>query len=473
MRALLPAAVVLALLMLPALPAPAVSTSAPSLDCDPACNVRVTTTTGPANEVMVAVNPTNPENLIAVAKDYALGNNAPCSAHNVWMGVYVSHDGGRTWRSKLMPGYPGDTSGQNAALGVYQCSSDPVVAFDARGRAVATGLGYRWQEPIGMTLNGLWVAQSMDGGESWVAASHVAFGATEGALHDKQWIAVDPGTGAAYLSWSLGGFVLLGRSTDGIAWQPPLLPFMGEFGELLPTLLTGVGAQPVIGKKHPAPLPARDVFVVWADNDPEVNTIFETLSIDGGNAYEHLERAAVIEPISKPNTSYRIVTLPSSAVDSDPARVGPNRQNLYIAWADKRFGSNDIVLTRSTDDGHNFDAPVRITDDPPGPNVQFFPAITVGPDGCVHAVWYDRRNDLGNYLVDVYYAKSCDFAQTWSPNLRVTTHSFDPAASYHQHGFAFLGDYIGLSVGSDGVAHPVWADTRTGRADIYTARILP
>jgi hypothetical protein len=47
--------------------------------------------------------------------------------------------------------------------------------------------------------------------------------------------------------------------------------------------------------------------------------------------------------------------------------------------------------------------------------------------------------------------------------VRVTDRSLPPLNEFPEAGASsgiFLGDYIGLAVGSDGTAHPAWADTR-------------
>jgi len=55
-------------------------------------NVDATTTIGPDNEVAVAVNPTDPDNLIAGSKDYALGPSG--NGYIVWAGYFYSRDSG-------------------------------------------------------------------------------------------------------------------------------------------------------------------------------------------------------------------------------------------------------------------------------------------------------------------------------------------------------------------------------------------
>ncbi|HEV8360870.1 MAG TPA: hypothetical protein VGR28_10490 [Candidatus Thermoplasmatota archaeon] len=462
MRPLLLALLGVALFLMPAVPAPAPGLA--SLDCDPACNVRVTSVTGPANEVMVAVDPTDPNNLIAVAKDYNNAAGPACSAHNVWMGVYTSHDGGRTWANQLMPGYPGDDTLN--LLSLFDCSSDPVVTFDGKGRALATGIGVKTAPTGDILASGIWVAQSFDKGATWPVQGIAAAGPS--ILHDKQWIVADPVTGGAFLGWAvitpIGAIPVMARSHDGIVWQPPLLPVNGF--NTVPELEQGTGISFALGGPHPFANVA-DIYMTWVDG----REITEALSIDGGGAWEHYEHVDTIVPISRPNTPYRTPNFPSTAVA--PA-IGFNFAVHFTSWADQRFGSPDIVVTNSTDNGHHpFGPAVRITDDPPGPNVQFFPVLATGPDGCIHALWYDRRDDPGNYKNGVYYSRSCDgWGDVWSPNLKVADPS-DPAPSFHQDGQMFIGDYIGLTVGSDNVAHAVWTDTRNGRADVYTARILP
>jgi hypothetical protein len=48
-------------------------------------------------------------------------------------------------------------------------------------------------------------------------------------------------------------------------------------------------------------------------------------------------------------------------------------------------------------------------------------------------------------------------------HVRVTNRTLPPTQEFPEAGAStgvFLGDYMGLAVGSDGVAYPVWTDTR-------------
>src|SRR5438045_9350362 len=66
------------------------------------------------NEPSMAVSSRNPEHLLGGANDYRTVDipnpNAPNILGDAWLGVYSSMDGGETWKSTLLPGYPQDTS---------------------------------------------------------------------------------------------------------------------------------------------------------------------------------------------------------------------------------------------------------------------------------------------------------------------------------------------------------------------------
>jgi hypothetical protein len=85
----------------------------------------------------------------------------------------------------------------------------------------------------------------------------------------------------------------------------------------------------------------------------------------------------------------------------------------------------------------------------------------------VNVVFYDRRNDPANLLMDLYLAQSFDGGHSFEPNRRVTTVSSDPTAGGARAGL--IGEYIGLAAPSADRVHPVWTDTREGNQDVYTS----
>src|SRR5512134_706397 len=71
------------------------------------------------NEPSIAASTRNPLHLLAGANDYrtvdlpGLPNSGEVG--DAWMGLFKSFNGGATWKSTLLPGYPQDTSAEGTA----------------------------------------------------------------------------------------------------------------------------------------------------------------------------------------------------------------------------------------------------------------------------------------------------------------------------------------------------------------------
>ena len=64
-------------------------------------------------------------------------------------------------------------------------------------------------------------------------------------------------------------------------------------------------------------------------------------------------------------------------------------------------------------------------DDPKNFGGQFFPNLSIAPNGRVDVVWWDTRDIQGLRGTDAYYTYSNDDGRTWSRNVRVTDQSVD------------------------------------------------
>src|SRR5205807_1762777 len=94
---------------------------------------------GRQNEPAVQVDPRNTSLLLGSSNDYCAVYNKGIPAGAVgpiWLGYYRSLDGGSSWTSSLVPGYPDDRS-PYAALSQTRTATagDPVIAWDNHGRA--------------------------------------------------------------------------------------------------------------------------------------------------------------------------------------------------------------------------------------------------------------------------------------------------------------------------------------------------
>src|SRR4029453_8394870 len=92
----------------------------------------------PHNETSIAVNPTNPLNILGGANDYQLGlNPGGHVGETIRSRAHVTFDGGRK--------SPENPTESNSA---YQATGDPAVAFDASGHAFYSTLRSRSPSPV-------------------------------------------------------------------------------------------------------------------------------------------------------------------------------------------------------------------------------------------------------------------------------------------------------------------------------------
>ena len=461
---------------------------------------------GPANEVSIAVNPLDPLNAAGGGKDYTVSyvsDHAECGDFTVWMGTYHSQDGGLTWDNDLMPGFPGDE--RTSPLSGNDCNTDPVLVFDDDGTLWYSGLNYGGArsdtttvaDPFGnsdaVSGSQLYFARSGDGGASYPgdAIFFAGAGDNNAIFNDKQWFALQPGGDHMIVTWSQflpaaepgtpvgagNDIIVFSESLDaGRTWSPaaPLRPGTDAGGA---SGTTGVPAAAQFSM--PQYLAGNTLAVIWWDG-PSVLYAEGTVTA-GGTQWGPVQSTFPVNALkagaNRDGTGpsqFRLSTYPVLAVD---ASSGPCAGTRYVIWSDQEgaVDSDVEVLLRSSPDGLAWSAPVRVSSSSAGD--QLMPWLDVDPDGGVHAVWYDRRGDAENRLLDVYYGYSADCGATWR-DMRVSETMFDGDLGHHQSGAPFIGDYIGLDTTNQS-AHLLWADTRhtgeAGRAagsDVYAATIL-
>jgi hypothetical protein len=428
-------------------------------------NVAVTTVEEPNNEPAIAVDPNDPDHIVAAGNDYGTNNG------DSWLGYYVSWDGGETWSRDLIPGYMG---GPISPLTGFDGAGDAVVCFDSNSNVYISGIAFKRTEnpinPIGFGLNlgrasTIFVAKSTDGGETFDQISLLS-NSLQVAIrfHDKEWMAVDMNNGNVYVIWAMFTVlsmvnVLLSRTTDGgNTWSVPQIiseyPAF-EFG--------GQGSTIQV-------TPDSTVHCFWIDF--EQMAVRYTYSTDNGGSFSQPTSICDVDEIPREglgDNTYRTPTLLMSGVDLGETNTSGS---LYVTWNDDRYGDADILLIYSNDNGQTWSEPVRVNDDKIGNGLdQFFSAVTVSPEGFVHMIFYDRRNDQNNTLVWAYYAVSLDGGETFLINTNISDVPFDGNNAPHP----FIGDYIGIAA-TNNTAYGIWCDTREGTPDqgsteLYSARI--
>jgi hypothetical protein len=198
---------------------------------------------GRQNEPAIAIDPRNTNVVVGSSNDYCGtyddgedADGAPLPVGPIWLGYYRSENGGTSFQSSLVPGYPDDTS-PNAALaqGVRTASAgDPVMAWDGEGRLFMGAESS--DDPAGSlkTFGDVWVATfvnsgggTINDGKAFQGSTIVARGSSApnllGKFNDKTALAADRTDSACrgnvYFSWSRftgngGVSIQFVRSTD-------------------------------------------------------------------------------------------------------------------------------------------------------------------------------------------------------------------------------------------------------------------
>jgi hypothetical protein len=447
-----------------------------------------------SNETTVAISPVDPNIVAAGGNDYRMVT----VAGDVWLGVYLSNDGGASWNNTFVPGFPSDTSpaGMASPLLGLDASGDPVVRFDAEGNLYAAGIAFNrnFDQADRPVDNLVYVARYdytpgtpagtstpnsagnppnftyayttvVDRGAVGFAVPGVVGFA--GLFTDKDWMEIDqnppessPCSGNVYVSHtnfhgaSGNSPIMFSRSSDGGA----------TFSHPKTISTGGPSGTPYNQGTDIAIAPDGTVYVAYAafqGGGNGFNGIAIVKSTDCGVKWSQPVFVGSVSDPQAPGVLFRTPTFAFVSVDDLDASI------VYVAYQSFVAGDYDIYVQRSTDAGATWDAPVQVNEDP-GNRHQIFPTIDVS-NGTLHVGWYDFRNSVtaSNEALDVYYAcTNCDgnTYPAFSHNVRVTDVSHNGNCRMFGGGTAaFHGDYNELDARWDGanhIVHIAWADNR-------------
>jgi hypothetical protein len=400
-------------------------------------NVRISDplSTSP-EEVTIAINPTNLQNMIAGA--------------NLRF-YYSSTNSGQSWAQRQLP------------PGTY---GDPCVMFDVNGRAYYAHLA-DMRNRGGYWLDRLAVHRSSDGGSTWFDSLTTPVNPPK--QQDKEWLACDftssPYRNNIYMAWtefdiygSLSTLdstrILFSKIVSGSnSWTAPIR-VSDEGGNCIDEDSTVEGAVPSVG-------PNGEVYLAWAGP----KGIMFDRSFNGGSTFGKDIFVSTMPggwDYGIPGI-YRCNGLPMTACDISSSAY---RGTVYILWGDQRNGDNntDVFIVKSTDQGVTWTSPKRVNADG-GSSHQFFPSFAIDQsNGNLYVVFYDRRAyTSSDNSTDVFLARSIDGGETWSDG-KISQVPFLPTSG------VFFGDYIQIAA-SQGIVRPIWMRLDATSLSVWTALI--
>jgi len=481
----------------------------------PAVTVNQDSHAAPQNETAIAVDPNNPNRVLAAANDYVTRTwscsvgSTPCSGlGDAYSGTYLSNDGGKTWccaatdpqhLGTLIPGV------NHLAGGQYDAGGDPAVTFDSRGTPYYAGLGFdRLAPPNTVAIN----RGRLDGAGnlSWSAPTFINPTTSPSTLNDKEWIAADanlssPFRDRVYVTWTRFIF----SAATGAYVQSPIFEAHSSNGGATfsaPQLI----AAPVIYDQGSRPVVGPDgtvyVFFEGSTRLATLNSTYVVKSTDGGASWGKPTAVAQVQDILPPKDAvFRVNSFPAPAVGPDGT--------LYVAWSTQlsdtgglcpartRAGCHSAAVFSTSADGGGtwsaqalmfpaLDASIRDQVGYPAPGLTtgdtrrvdtFWPAVAVSPSGRVYMSAYaadvvspwqtcaqpaaptavGRINclALGPYVNNARLDYAVRDLTTGGSKIVTTL----PINTRSQFGGGFIGDYTDIAVGSDNAFHALWTDT--------------
>jgi subtilisin-like proprotein convertase family protein len=419
-------------------------------------------------EIQIAVNHRNTNQMVAAANTW--GNAGAACNNNQTQSVFYSSDGGTTWSYTCAP--------SNNMFNLGTCSgtivgSDPALYWNDSNEVF---LNYMLLcSSITSTKYAMVVARSADGGATWVNQGVIKNSWSTTALEDKNFYAIDnasasPFYGRHYTCWDRNNNEKFAYSSNnGVTWTEVDLPTAPVGG-------IDLGCEIAVQKNG-------TVHVVWDSLACGTSTctderMWYTRSTNGGVSWSSPVQVRDFNLVgfsgaNKPPVADSRGIGPFGAIDVDNSG-GACDGTLYATFSDWTTGGateNDVWVSRSTNGGTTWSAPVKVNDDGLAGRTQFHPFLQVDQsNGHVVVSWHDARNDTNNRRVDYYVARSTDCGVSFEANVKAS----QPSTEFNNSGISYTsanttdnpnrnpnqyGEYMGLDV-KNGKAYLAWVDSR-------------
>src|SRR5690349_19720632 len=411
------------------------------------------------NEPSLAVSTRNTLHLFAGANDYRSVDLAGLAGQSeradAWLGVFKSFDGGQTWQSTLLPGFPLDSSpaGTSSPLHGFQAAADPTVRAGTNGLFYYSGIAFnRGTNGAGVVFVSRFIDNDNkeNGDPTHTNGSLTNLAPTDpvqylstvivdsgnsGQFLDKPWIATDVPRGTATCSVPF----TKPDGTQGTQTIPAgrvYLAYTSFNGNLLDTKIMFTSSQDcgatwnkpvklsesnsinqgtiIVVDPSSANNAAATIYVAWrrfaTSSQPDAIEIVK--SADGGSTFTKSVDAVVFPaacgttspppagcPFDQGTTaaSFRTSAFPALTVD-DTGRV-------YLAWSQRQASGDARIMMQVSPDGLNWTSAPALVDNGPvfddngnalnnlsGRGHQLMPSLNFSA-GKLSLIYFDFRQD--------------------------------------------------------------------------------
>src|SRR4029077_21071004 len=165
--------------------------------------------------------------------------------------------------------------------------------------------------------------------------------------------------------------------------------------------------------------PDGSVYVIFEDSDNKLGSQHVVVaSHDGGKSFSKKISIAALTDLAAaiPGSNFRTDSFASAGVDQTNGAV-------YVAWSDAANGNGLIKVSRGTNGGTTWSAPVTVSTAAEG--YAFFQGLDVAPNGRID-IGYQAliaatpSYGTGNATINSYYVSSSNGGTTWSAPLKVS-----------------------------------------------------
>jgi hypothetical protein len=492
---------------------------------------------GRQNEPADVIDPRNANVIVGSSNDYCGVYNdgvdadgAPIPSGPIWLGYYRSQNGGASFQSSLVPGYPGDNTPYASRAHVRTASAgDPVLAWDGDGRLFAGSESSG--DPAGSpkTIGDEWVGTyanpagstgaTINDGKEFQRSVIVAKGSSApnllGKFNDKTAIEADRTSsvcrGDVYFAWSRftgngGVAIYVSRSTDhGATFSSPMKVSASIHDVQGPDIsvtnnghvyltFRQIGAQ---GQQSDAIEIVRSTDCGGTFSAPRTLATFTPMGVTDVDTSGGSERdCGDAPPCQSGYTFFRADTGPRSTSDQAAGNelvhiayeaIVPGSEvptGTTFGWADQSgVGGQSAIYYLSYNGATGaVSTPAPIDLEPA--SQQLFPDLSVDR-GVIHALWWDSRNDANNDAstfrqrpvgndasgdvapaLDVYAATRAVSGGSWSTATRMSDVTTNP--NYEQFADRTV-PFAGDYLWIDsknGVTYGTWTDWRNTVAGV-------